>query len=126
MKKILLTALFLVLFSRYSFSDEPSVKPVETGKFEKATFAGGCFWCMEKPFEQVPGVKDVVSGFTGGFKENPTYHEVSSGTTGHCESIDVTYDPREVSYEQLLDVFWHNIDPTDPDGSFNDRGKQYR
>lgn len=95
-------------------------------KLETAIFAGGCFWCMESPFEKVPGVKDVLSGYTGGNKDNPTYEEVSSGTTGHVEAILITYDPNKVSYEQLLYIFWRQIDPTDSDGQFVDRGKQYR
>ena len=95
-------------------------------KLETAIFAGGCFWCMESPFEKVPGVKDVVSGYTGGNKDNPTYEEVSSGTTGHVEAILITYDSNKVSYEQLLYIFWRQIDPTDSDGQFVDRGKQYR
>lgn len=93
---------------------------------EKATFAGGCFWCMEAPFEKVEGVKEVISGYTGGHKENPAYEEVSSGTTGHVEAIEVTYDPSKITYAQLLDVFWHQIDPTDSAGQFVDRGAQYR
>jgi len=93
---------------------------------EKATFAGGCFWCMVPPFEKLDGVIKVVSGYTGGHKDNPTYEEVSSGTTGHVESIQVTYDPARVSYKRLLDVFWRQIDPTDAGGQFVDRGAQYR
>ncbi len=92
----------------------------------KATFAGGCFWCVEAPFEKILGVKKVVSGYTGGSIINPTYKEVSSGTTGHIESIEILFDPNEVSYEKLLDVFWQQIDPTDNDGQFVDRGLQYR
>lgn len=95
-------------------------------KFETAVFAGGCFWCMESPFEKASGVKEVISGYTGGFKENPTYEEVSAGTTGHLEAIQVVYDPKKISYVQLLEIFWRQIDPTDPDGQFVDRGKQYR
>lgn len=95
-------------------------------KIEKATFAGGCFWCMEPPFEKMDGVKDVISGYTGGHKENPAYEEVSSGKTGHVEAIEVIYDPTKVTYSQLLDVFWRQIDPTDAGGSFVDRGGQYR
>lgn len=91
-----------------------------------ATFAGGCFWCMEKPFEQIPGVVSVISGYTGGHTMNPTYKQVSAGTTGHAEAVQINYDPNEVSYQKLLDIFWHQIDPTDPDGSFVDRGSQYR
>jgi peptide methionine sulfoxide reductase msrA/msrB len=93
---------------------------------EKATFAGGCFWCMEPPFEKLEGVKEVISGYTGGHKKNATYEEVSSGTTGHVEAVEVVYDPTKVSYEKLLDVFLHQIDPTDPGGQFVDRGSSYR
>lgn len=93
---------------------------------ETATFAGGCFWCMEAPFEKLDGVYKVVSGYTGGHTENPAYEEVSAGRTGHAEAIQVSYDPEKISYEQLLDVFWRQIDPTDAGGSFVDRGSQYR
>src|SRR3989344_1644793 len=97
----------------------------EAKNLEKATFAGGCFWCMEPPFEKLDGVKDVIAGYAGGREENPTYVQVSSGTTGHRESIRVIYDPTRVSYEQLLDVFWQQINPTDVEGQFVDRGFQY-
>lgn len=93
---------------------------------QKATFAGGCFWCMVGPFEALPGVVSVVSGYTGGHKENPTYEEVCSGTTGHTEAIQVTYDPAQVSYETLVETYWRQIDPTDPGGQFVDRGDSYR
>jgi peptide methionine sulfoxide reductase msrA/msrB len=93
---------------------------------EKATFAGGCFWCMEPPFEKLAGVKEVISGYTGGQKENPTYEEVSAGTTGHVESIQITYDPAKITYAKLLEVFWKQINPTDAGGQFADRGSQYR
>jgi peptide-methionine (S)-S-oxide reductase len=93
---------------------------------EKANFAGGCFWCMEHPFDQIPGVVSVTSGYTGGQKKNPTYKEVSAGGTGHAESIQVVYDPAKVTYEKLLDVFWHNIDPFAKDRQFCDSGHQYR
>jgi len=93
---------------------------------ETATFAGGCFWCMEPPFEKLDGVVSVTSGYTGGKEKNPTYEEVSSGSTRHAESIEVQYDPEKISYQQLLDVFWHNIDPTTPNRQFCDRGSQYR
>jgi peptide methionine sulfoxide reductase msrA/msrB len=93
---------------------------------EKATFAGGCFWCTEADFEKLPGVVKVVSGYTGGKKENPTYEEVSSGTTGHLEAVQVYYDPSRITYEELLDFFWRQVDPTDPGGQFVDRGPQYR
>ncbi|RME05542.1 MAG: peptide-methionine (S)-S-oxide reductase [Deltaproteobacteria bacterium] len=91
-----------------------------------ATFAGGCFWCMEPPFEKLEGVKAVISGYTGGSKENPTYREVSSGATGHAEAVEVHYDPAKISYERLLEVFWHNIDPTVENRQFCDVGSQYR
>jgi len=93
---------------------------------EKATFAGGCFWCMEPAFDHVEGVVSVTAGYTGGTKKDPTYEEVSSGTTGHAESVEVLYDPSKVSYEELLSVFWHNIDPTVKDRQFCDVGRQYK
>lgn len=98
----------------------------ESAKLDTAIFAGGCFWCMEPPLEKLEGVKEVISGYTGGFKENPTYEEVSAGKTGHVESVQVIYDPAKISYEKLLDVFWRQIDPTDTGGQFVDRGAQYR
>jgi peptide-methionine (S)-S-oxide reductase len=93
---------------------------------QKATFAGGCFWCMEPPYEKLPGVVSVTSGYTGGKKKNPTYEEVSAGGTGHAEAVLVVYDPSRVSYGKLLEVFWHNIDPTVRDRQFCDSGDQYR
>lgn len=93
---------------------------------EKATFAGGCFWCMESDFEKVDGVVAVISGYSGGQEENPTYKEVSAGKTGHTEAVQVLYDPEKVTYGELLDVFWRHVDPTDPGGQFVDRGPQYR
>jgi len=92
----------------------------------KATFAGGCFWCMEPPFDKLDGVVSTTSGYTGGQKANPTYEQVSAGTTGHAEAVEIVYDPRKVTYAQLLEVFWHNIDPTTPDRQFCDIGSQYR
>jgi len=91
----------------------------------KATFAGGCFWCVEADFEKVDGVVEVISGYTGGDEPNPAYEEVSSGDTGHVEAVQVLYDPSRVSYEKLLDVFWSHVDPTDAGGQFVDRGSQY-
>jgi peptide-methionine (S)-S-oxide reductase len=91
-----------------------------------ATFAGGCFWCMEGPFDALDGVISTTSGYTGGAKKDPTYQEVSSGRTGHTEAVQVVYDPSKVSYEKLLDVFWHNIDPTAMNRQFCDSGSQYR
>lgn len=92
----------------------------------KATFAGGCFWCMEQPFDELPGVLSVTSGYTGGQKKNPTYEEVSAGGTGHAESVQILYNPAKTGYEQLLNVFWHNVDPTVIDRQFCDVGHQYR
>ena len=92
----------------------------------KATFAGGCFWCIEAAFEGLDGIVDVVSGYSGGEKENPTYEEVSTGKTGHREVVQITYDPNKVNYEQLLEIFWRQIDPTDLGGQFTDRGTQYQ
>jgi len=91
-----------------------------------ATFAGGCFWCMVHPFDQLPGVISVTSGYTGGNRQKPTYEEVSSGGTGHAESVDVVYDPSKIGYEKLLDVFWHNVDPLAKNYQFCDHGTQYR
>jgi peptide-methionine (S)-S-oxide reductase len=91
-----------------------------------ATFAGGCFWCEETAFEGLPGVVSVISGYAGGQVKNPTYEQVSAGSTGHAESVQVTYDPAQISYAKLLEVFWHNVDPLDAGGQFCDRGTQYR
>ena len=91
-----------------------------------AIFAGGCFWCEETAFEGVPGVVAVISGYTGGQAPNPTYEQVSSGVTGHAESVQVIYDPSKISYEKLLDIFWHNVDPFQANGQFCDHGNQYR
>lgn len=93
---------------------------------DTATFAGGCFWCMEPPYDKIDGVASTTSGFAGGDKANPTYREVASGTTTHTESVQVIYDSTKVSYERLLRVYWHNVDPFDGTGQFCDRGSQYR
>jgi len=98
----------------------------QSGNLKTATFAGGCFWCTESDFEKVKGVTEVISGYTGGHKENPSYNEVSAGTTGHVEAIQVIYDPLQVTYKELLEIFWRHIDPTDSGGQFVDRGAQYR
>ncbi|MGD8933630.1 MAG: peptide-methionine (S)-S-oxide reductase MsrA [Gammaproteobacteria bacterium] len=95
-------------------------------KTELATFAGGCFWCMEPPFDKLDGVISTTSGYTGGHQANPTYKQVSAGSTGHTEAIQIEYDPSKVSYEKLLSVFWKNIDPTTADRQFCDHGSQYR
>lgn len=119
--------LMLPLFVLFSiFGGCSSERGTDSHKhLQKAVFAGGCFWRMEPPFEELEGVKDVISGYTGGHKKNPTYEEISSGSTGHYEAVEITYDPEKISYEQLLEVLWKNIDPTDEGGSFTDRGQQY-
>ncbi|RNA69241.1 peptide-methionine (S)-S-oxide reductase MsrA [Alteribacter keqinensis] len=93
---------------------------------KKATFAGGCFWCMVSPFDEQPGIHKVVSGYTGGHTDNPTYEEVCTNTTGHLEAVQITYDPDVFLYEKLLDLYWSQIDPTDPGGQFHDRGESYQ
>lgn len=97
-----------------------------TNQLEKATFAGGCFWCMVKPFDQWDGVHSVLSGYTGGHVNDPTYEQVKSGETGHYEAVQITYNPEIISYQTIIDLYWPQIDPTDPDGQFHDRGPQYR
>jgi peptide methionine sulfoxide reductase msrA/msrB len=118
------------LTSTRADSPEGQSKPSSTApngdSLATATFAGGCFWCMEPPFEKLPGVVSVTAGYTGGKEKNPTYQEVSSGKTGHVEAIQVEYDPSKISYQYLLEVFWRQINPTDDGGQFADRGKQYR
>jgi peptide-methionine (S)-S-oxide reductase len=99
---------------------------VESKATATAIFAGGCFWCMVHPFDALPGVVSVTSGYTGGHKANPTYREVSSGATGHVESVQVVYDPAQITYQKLLDVYWHNVDPLDSGGQFCDRGDTYK
>lgn len=96
------------------------------GKTGHATFAGGCFWCMEPPFEKLPGVSAVISGYSGGDENNPTYEQVGGGRTGHTEAVDIVYDPARISYATLLEVYWRSMDPTDAGGQFADRGRQYR
>jgi peptide-methionine (S)-S-oxide reductase len=116
-----MTFLALVLLTATAFAAEPATQDLRT-----ATFAGGCFWCMEPPFDALDGVFSTTSGYIGGKKANPSYEEVSAGGTGHAEAVQVTYDPKKVRYEKLLDVFWHNIDPTTPNKQFCDTGSQYR
>ncbi len=106
-------------------AEETSVAATDSNT-SVATFAGGCFWCMEGPFDKLEGVVSTTSGYTGGHTKNPTYKQTSTGKTGHTEAVQIVYDPEQVSYEKLLDVFWHNIDPTTPDQQFCDRGSQYR
>lgn len=104
----------------------PLVETTGASPSAKAYFAGGCFWCMEEAFEKVEGVVTVVSGYMGGTVANPTYEEVSAGRTGHAESVEVTYDPTRVTYQKLLDAFWHNVDPLTSNAQFCDHGTQYR
>lgn len=106
--------------------DKMAKAPVSGPGQAKATFAGGCFWCMEPPFDKLDGVVSTTSGYAGGRKKNPTYEEVSAGGTGHAEVVQVVYDPKKVSYEKLLQVFWHNVDPLVKDRQFCDWGNQYR
>jgi peptide-methionine (S)-S-oxide reductase len=132
-KRILVALVALGAIFLYAHAQTPQKAPAPSAAsgappagLAKATFAGGCFWCMEPPFDVLDGVVSTTSGYTGGQKVNPTYQEVSGGATGHAESVEVLYDPKKVSYEKLLDVFWHNVDPTQKDGQFCDHGNQYR
>ena len=97
-----------------------------TNTLSKATFAGGCFWCMVKPFDQWDGIHSVISGYTGGHLENPTYEDVKKGSTGHYEAVEITFNPDMISYQDILDIYWKQIDPTDDGGQFHDRGDSYR
>jgi peptide-methionine (S)-S-oxide reductase len=121
MKRLILTAL-LSLVAAVALAAAPTVPPGQA----TAIFAGGCFWCMEPPFDKLPGVTATTSGYSGGRTVNPTYEQVSSGSTGHAEVVQVIFDPKVVSYEKLLEVFWVNIDPTVKDRQFCDGGTQYR
>jgi peptide-methionine (S)-S-oxide reductase len=123
----LISVLILVFITASNASSEtkkPEAAP--TGTLERAALAGGCFWCMEAPFDKLPGVVSVIPGYIGGNKKNPTYQEVSAGGTGHAEAVQIVYDPTKISYDTLLTVFWHNIDPTVKDRQFCDSGDQYR
>lgn len=95
-------------------------------EYKKAVFAGGCFWCMVQPFDTLPGIEAVISGYTGGHVENPTYEQVVSGTTGHTEAVEITYDSSKISYKELVEIYWRQTDPTDAGGQFADRGDSYR
>ena len=120
-RSMLRPALLLLAFLPFSGSGGTS-----TPDYETATFAGGCFWCMEPPFDKLDGVISTTSGYTGGHQKAPTYREVSRGGTGHAEAVQVIYDPERISYTELLDTYWHNIDPTSANGQFCDRGDPYR
>ena len=127
---VALSAIALIVFTWIFAGSTPFAGAADSknggGGLERAAFAGGCFWCMEHPFDELPGVISVTSGYTGGHKKNPTYEEVSAGGTGHAESVQIIYDPRRIGYEKLLNVYWHNIDPTTPNRQFCDSGTQYR
>jgi len=123
MRLFIITGL-LVLIGGTALSERGEINKYTT--LEKATFAGGCFWCMEEAFEGLEGVVEALSGYTGGHMENPTYEEVSSGTTGHYEAVQISFDPSKLSYNDLLNFFWRQIDPIDEEGQFADRGSQYR
>jgi peptide-methionine (S)-S-oxide reductase len=114
-----------ILAGSFAGSDPAAAQAARKG-LAKATFAGGCFWCMEPPYDKLDGVVSTTAGYTGGKKKNPTYEEVSAGRTGHAEALQVVYDPSKVSYAKLLEVFWHNVDPLTPDAQFCDHGNQYR
>ncbi|SMD11015.1 peptide methionine sulfoxide reductase msrA/msrB [Desulfocicer vacuolatum DSM 3385] len=124
---ILLIALIIAGYLIHNAFVEKEVNAMDKNNniLEKATFAGGCFWCMEHPFEKMEGVHSVISGYAGGHVENPTYEEVSSGTSGHLEVVQISFDPEKIGYKTLLNIFWQQIDPTDDAGSFVDRGQQY-
>jgi peptide-methionine (S)-S-oxide reductase len=116
----------LALAAAASAAAAQSMQPANDAGSKTAIFAGGCFWCMEHPFDEIDGVVSVTSGYSGGSKQKPTYEEVSAGTTGHAEAVQVVYDPGKVSYQKLVDVFWHNIDPLTANAQFCDHGTQYR
>jgi len=128
--RILQLAAAVVLFTGFAIAAPValSAQDMDQGAsgYEKATFAGGCFWCMEPPYDRLDGVISTTSGYAGGHVENPTYKQVSAGVTGHYEVVQVVYDPERISYQELLDVFWRNVDPVDSGGQFCDRGDQYR
>ena len=123
---LLLTLATLTAAHAASTTHGKPTPPAHAAQVEVATFAMGCFWCGETQFESQPGVLSVISGYAGGREEHPTYEQVSDGGTGHYESVQVTFDPTRTSYAKLLDLFWHGIDPTQDDGQFCDRGRQYR
>ena len=125
LKIVLVVAVIGFLFTAYAQKGAEK-KTNSDQSLATATFAGGCFWCMEPPYDKLDGVISTTSGYTGGRKKNPTYEEVSGGTTGHAEAVQVTYDPTKVSYQKLLEVFWKNIDPFTPNAQFCDHGSQYR
>jgi peptide-methionine (S)-S-oxide reductase len=123
MKEVLILLVSVAIFAMITLQAQETAAPNDRAV---ATFAGGCFWCMEPPYDKLDAVIATISGYTGGEVENPTYEQVSAGGTGHAEAVQVIYDPNKISYKKLLDVFWHNIDPLDAGGQFCDRGSSYR
>ncbi|OQX25553.1 MAG: peptide-methionine (S)-S-oxide reductase [Desulfobacteraceae bacterium IS3] len=121
----LIGIIFLGIFGMVHGEDAKNIGAAQADN-KKATFAGGCFWCMEPPFAQLEGVISATSGYAGGDVKEPTYEQVCSGKTGHAEAVEIVYDPSKITYSELLDVFWKNIDPTQINGQFADRGTQYR
>jgi len=122
---VILASLILGILGYTGKEEGMEAEMNEGANLEIATLAGGCFWCVEADFEKVDGVVEVISGYTGGESEDPTYKQVCSGTTGHLEAVQVVYDPDKISYSEILDIFWRHVDPTDPGGQFVDRGSQY-
>jgi peptide methionine sulfoxide reductase msrA/msrB len=125
-KLVLFIFLFLCFFHNAIFSEKKSNTKKGGKQLELATFAGGCFWCMEPPYDRLPGVEKITVGYIGGHKDNPTYEEVCRGTTGHTEAVQIEFDSDLISYEKLVEVFWENINPTQVNGQFYDSGTQYR
>jgi methionine-S-sulfoxide reductase len=127
LKQLTLLLIFFSMSSGCANNEQQKVEQdmIHTENLQKATFAGGCFWCMEPPYDNLSGVVSTIVGYIGGSVQNPTYEQVSTGKTGHLEAVQITFDSTQLSYEKLLDVFWKNIDPTDPYGQFADKGSQY-
>ncbi len=129
MKKLVLGAALAVIVAAGAMAQtaQPAAKASPAAsKQAVAIFAGGCFWCVESDFDKVDGVLSTTSGYTGGTVKNPTYHQVSAGGTGHAEAVEIVYDPAKVTYQKLLDVYWHSVDPLTKDAQFCDHGRQYR
>jgi methionine-S-sulfoxide reductase len=124
--KSILFFIIILIFSQQMNVYSESIEVRRGKKMELATFAGGCFWCMEPPYDRLPGVEKITVGYIGGEKPNPTYAEVSSGTTGHTEAVQIEFDPDLIAYDTLLEIFWENINPTQINGQFYDMGTQYR
>jgi len=125
-RQVALAVFTMAIFLLGSWNVQSASQAAVDGTLSRAYFAGGCFWCMEEAFEKVEGVLSATSGYMGGTVANPSYEEVSAGRTGHAESVEVVYDPAKVSYQKLLDAFWHNVDPVTPNAQFCDYGSQYR